>query len=202
MMPNPQSAGNSDDRLIWQQFLLGDVAAFERLMSIHFRTLFHYGCKFSRDHEFVKDSIQDLFMHLWEKRTRLNSEAAVKPYLMASLRRLMHRSASSKLWVGEENKEDASQIFELEFSVEEQYITNESTLVRTRQLEKLMQELPKRQKEVIYLKFFQELSREQISEIMAVSPQTVSNLLQIAIKQLKKHWKAEFLTFFLIHLFI
>lgn len=46
------------------------------------------------------------------------------------------------------------------------------------------------------------MSRDQISEIMSVSPQTVSNLLQIAIRQLKKHWKAEFLTFFVIHLFI
>lgn len=193
---------NPDDRIIWQQFLSGDVAAFERLMSIHFRTLFHYGCKFSKDQEFVKDSIQDLFMHLWEKRTRLNTEAAVKPYLMASLRRLMHRSASSKSWLGAENQDDAAEIFNLEFSVEEQYISNESMLVRTQQLEKLLMELPKRQKEVIYLKFFQELSRDQISEIMAVSPQTVSNLLQIAIKQLKKHWKSEFLTFFLIHLFI
>ena len=202
MKLHSQSQENSDDKIIWQQFLSGNVTAFEKLMAIHFRTLFHYGCKFSRDQEFVKDSIQDLFMHLWEKRERLNADAAVKPYLMASLRRLMHRSASSKLWVGEGNSENAGEIFDLEFSVEEQYIDTESTLVRTRQLERLLQELPKRQKEVIYLKFFQELTRDQISEIMAVSPQTVSNLLQIAIKQLKKHWKAEFLTFFLIHLFI
>ncbi|MCE7065471.1 RNA polymerase sigma factor [Dyadobacter sp. CY326] len=202
MKLHSQSQENSDDKIIWQQFLSGDVAAFEKLMSIHFRTLFHYGCKFSKDQEFVKDSIQDLFMHLWEKRNRLNAEAVVKPYLLASLRRLMHRSASSKSWVGEGQPENAAEVFDLEFSVEEQYIDTESTLVRTRQLEKLLLELPKRQKEVIYLKFFQELTREQISEIMAVSPQTVSNLLQIAIKQLKKHWKAEFLTFFVIHLFI
>lgn len=202
MKLHSQSQENSDDKIIWQQFLSGNVTAFEKLMAIHFRTLFHYGCKFSRDQEFVKDSIQDLFMHLWEKRERLNADAAVKPYLMASLRRLMHRSASSKLWVSAGNSENAGEIFDLEFSVEEQYIDTESTLVRTRQLERLLQELPKRQKEVIYLKFFQELTRDQISEIMAVSPQTVSNLLQIAIKQLKKHWKAEFLTFFLIHLFI
>ncbi|MCF0039198.1 RNA polymerase sigma factor [Dyadobacter fanqingshengii] len=202
MKPHSQPPQSSDDNALWQQFLLGDVAAFEQLMSSHFRVLFRYGCKFSKDQEFVKDSVQDLFLHLWEKRGSLSADVAVKPYLMASLRRLMHRSVSSKSWVGEGNVEQVDEAFDLEFSVEQQYINNESTLVRTRQLEKLLMELPKRQKEVIYLKFFQELSREQISEIMAVSPQTVSNLLQIAIKQLKKHWKAEFLTFFLIHLFI
>lgn len=202
MKLHSQPQENFDDKIIWQRFLSGDAVAFEKLMSRHFRTLFQYGCKFSKDHEFVKDSIQDLFMHLWEKRSGLNAEAAVRPYLMASLRRLMHRSISSKSWVGEANAENEDGIFELEFSVEQEYIDNESTLMRTRQLEKLLHDLPKRQKEVIYLRFFQELSRDQISEIMAVSPQTVSNLLQIAIKQLKKHWKAEFLTFFLLHLFI
>jgi RNA polymerase sigma factor (sigma-70 family) len=201
MKPYSPSQENSDDKLIWQLFLSGDAAAFEKLMSIHFRTLFHYGCKFSRDQEFVKDSIQDLFMHLWEKRAGLNAEAVVKPYLMASLRRLMHRNVASRSWISEGNTERADDTFEIEFSVEQQYIQNESTLVRTLRLEKLLIDLPKRQKEVIYLKFFQELTREQISEIMAVSPQTVSNLLQIAIKQLKKHWKAEFLTLVLIHFF-
>lgn len=195
-------SGASDDKLVWQKFLTGDVEAFEYLMSSQFRTLFQYGSKFSKDKEFIKDSIQDLFLLLWEKRENLNSNAAVKPYLMASLRRLMHRSIAAKSWVGNESLAEKEGVFELEFSVEQEYIDQESTLVRARQLEKLLKELPKRQKEVVYLKYFQELNRDQISEIMAISPQTVSNLLQIAIGQLKKHWKAEFLTFFLIHLFM
>jgi hypothetical protein len=81
-----------EDRVLWQDFLAGEVSAFEKLMSDNFRLLFRYGSKFSKDRELVKDSIQDLFMILWEKRDNLSSDAAVKPYLMASLRRLMHRA--------------------------------------------------------------------------------------------------------------
>ncbi|MCE6991023.1 RNA polymerase sigma factor [Dyadobacter sp. CY323] len=198
----PRSTEFSDDKRTWQRFLAGDVSAFETLMSGYFRTLFHYGCKFSGDQEFVKDSIQDLFLYLWERRANLNADADVKPYLMASLRRLMHRNVNSKSWVGEGGLTVPEDHFEIEFSVEQEYINHESTLVRTRQLDKLIGELPKRQKEVIYLKFFQGLDRDSISEIMDVTPQTVSNLLQIAIKQLKTHWKAEFLTFFMLHLLL
>ena len=43
----------SDDRVLWQQFIAGDVEAFDKLMSSHFRSLFHYGSKFSKDKEFV-----------------------------------------------------------------------------------------------------------------------------------------------------
>jgi RNA polymerase sigma factor (sigma-70 family) len=49
----------------------------------------------------------------------------------------------------------------------------------------LINVLPKRQKEIIYLKFFENLGREEIADIMQISPQAVSNLLQKALKNLR-----------------
>jgi len=192
----------SDDRMLWQQFIAGDVEAFDKLMSSHFRSLFHYGSKFSKDKEFVKDCIQDLFLIFWERRENLSSDIVVRTYMMASLRRLMHRNISSKSRIFDDSTENKEGAFEIEFSVEQEYIANESTLVLSQKVKKMLDELPRRQKEVIYLKFFQELDRNQISEIMEVSPQTVSNLLQIAIKQLRNYWIAEFSILLLIHLFV
>jgi RNA polymerase sigma factor (sigma-70 family) len=191
-----------DDKVIWHRFLAGEVEAFDYLMTLYFRTLFHYGSKFSKDKEFVKDSIQDLFLLLWERRQTLSSDIAVKPYLMASLRRLMHRSASSKLSLSDSYVEEINGNFDIEFSVEEEYIETESNQFVAQKLKRLLEELPLRQKEVVYLKFFQEMDRSQISEVMNISPQTVSNLLQIAIKQLKRHWKSELLMLFFVHFFI
>jgi RNA polymerase sigma factor (sigma-70 family) len=190
------------DKVMWQRFLAGEVEAFDYLMSSHFRPLFHYGSKFSKDKEFIKDCIQDLFLALWEHRANLSHDIVVKPYMMASLRRLMHRSQQTRSRLATDDYEGQEGTFEIEFSVEQDYIERESTRELTQKLRKILDELPRRQKEVIYLKFFQELERNQISEIMDVSPQTVSNLLQIAIKHLKKHWRSEFLTFFLVHFFL
>jgi RNA polymerase sigma factor (sigma-70 family) len=189
MKSREQSTSQSNLNTHWRRFLTGDREAFGQLMSVHYRSLFQYGSKFSKDKEFVKDSIQDLFLTLWEKRENLSADAEPKPYMMASLRRLMHRSTSSRLRLGEGQLNDVDASFDVEFSVEHAYIENESTLVSAQQLHQLLDELPKRQKEVVYLKYFQEMDRDQISEVMAVTPQTVSNLLQIAIKQLKKHWR-------------
>jgi len=196
------SMDRPDENNLWKRFLSGDTEAFDLLMSLYFRTLFQYGSKFSKDKEFVKDCIQDLFLVLWEKRSNLNNDAAVKPYLLASLRRLMHRNILSKSWIGDETLDNNEALFEIEFSVEEQYIQNESALTRSRQLKQLLDELPKRQKEVIYLRFFQDMDRNQISEVMDITPQTVSNLLQIAIKQLKKQWIIALLTFLMVGLFL
>ncbi|RCR68247.1 RNA polymerase sigma factor [Larkinella punicea] len=187
--------------VVWQQFLSGDTVAFAYLMSSHFQVLFRYGSKFSKDKEFVKDCIQDLFLIIWERRDRLNSEVAVKPYLMASLRRLMNRSGQSRTGLSNEIPGENQEGFDIEYSVEEEYIEQESVRVITQRFKKLLDELPKRQKEVIYLKFFQEMDRNQISEVMDISPQTVSNLLQIAIRQLKEYWKVELLTLLLVHFY-
>ncbi|KAA9347166.1 RNA polymerase sigma factor [Larkinella humicola] len=187
--------------VVWQQFLSGDTVAFAYLMSSHFQVLFRYGSKFSKDKEFVKDCIQDLFLIIWERRDRLSAEVAVKPYLMASLRRLMNRSGQSRTGLSDELPSDNEEVFDIEYSVEEEYIEQENVRVITQRFKKLLNELPKRQKEVIYLKFFQEMDRNQISEVMDISPQTVSNLLQIAIRQLKEYWKVEFLTLLLAHFY-
>jgi RNA polymerase sigma factor (sigma-70 family) len=191
-----------DEHVLWQDFLAGDVPSFEKLMADNFRMLFQYGSKFSKDREFVKDSIQDLFLILWEKKSNLNPDAAVKPYLMASLRRLMRRNltSSSRIEVEVLRDEDDDDFHGIECSVEDQYIVGEMTAVRSQQLQKLINDLPCRQKEVVYLKFFQELNRDQIAEVMAVSPQTVSNMLQIAIRHLKLYWKTGYIIFFLLHL--
>ena len=202
MNQSAHSSETPETEVLWQRFLNSDVEAFELLMNSHFRDLFHYGSKFSKNQEFVKDSIQDLFLTLWEKRSKLSDNVPVKAYLMASLRRMMHRSALVQNRLHGESAEGTDEIFDVEFSVEQKYIESESTHLRSLRIRQSLEELPKRQKEVIYLKYFQEMDRTQISEIMGVSPQTVSNLLQIALGQLKKHFKVELLTFFLPYFFI
>jgi RNA polymerase sigma factor (sigma-70 family) len=200
MNPRNRATDRPDESSLWPRFLAGDSEAFNQLMSLHVRALFLYGSKFSKDREFVKDSVQDLFLTLWEKRENLSREVQVRPYLMASLRRLIYRSISSKaIVVGEEFPEDSDGLFEIEFSVEHNYIENETSLVRAEQLKQLLDELPKRQKEVVYLKYFQEMDRNNISKVMDITPQTVSNLLQIALKQLKTHWKEILPALFILH---
>lgn len=177
---------NSVEHQLWQQFLAGDSSAFQTLMTDYFRTLFRYGSRFSRDKEFIKDCIQDLFLYLWEHRASLRADVAIKPYLMVSLRRLMHRSLPNTTH-SDEFTDDKVNPFDFTFSVEEQYIQQETTGNQIRQMKQLLDLLPPRQKEVLYLKYFQELERDEIAEIMGIVPQTVSNLMQLAIKQLRQH---------------
>jgi len=181
-----------DEQAVWTRFRAGDQRAFEDLMTTHYRTLFRYGNRFSADPEFIKDSIQDLFLYLWERRVSLHPEVSVKPYLLVSLRRQMHRKKTGKL-VNESLTDETEPGFQVEFSVEEQFIEDEAAVRRAEQLKKLLNTLPARQKEVVYLRFFQELSRDEIAGVMSITPQTVSNLLQLAFRQLRNSQGIELL---------
>ncbi len=190
-----QDEQNGSD--LWRRFRLGETAALEQLMVQSFSLLYRYGTKFSGDHDFIKDCIQDLFLDLWSRREHLSEAVAVKAYLMASLRRRLHRGLISQKWLSDNAIDIDSLHFEIEFSVEESLIREESTRELACEIKAYLDQLPKRQKEVVYLKFYENLSREEIAEIMGVNPQSVSNLLQAAYKYLKANWKAEHFMLFL-----
>ncbi|KAA9349108.1 RNA polymerase sigma factor [Larkinella humicola] len=188
-----------DELDLWQQLKYGNSGAFEKLMEIYGRPLFAYGLKYSHDSALVKACIQALFLDLWQKRDTLNDTVVVKAYLLASLRRQIHRALENKRWQSG-TPLDCVDHFSVEFSVQESLVEDETARNVVYRLKSLIGQLPKRQQEVVYLKFFQELNRDHISEVMSIAPQSVSNLLQAAIKQLKTRWKAEFFVVSLVHL--
>ena len=186
-----QNEAKTSDLLLWQQFQAGNASALESLMTLYFRILFNYGTKFCANPETIKDFIQELFLHLWENRHKLNAEVHVKAYLLASLRRRIHRGLKSK-----SNQPFANSLtleltldFVLEVSVEDMYIQDEGARALALEVKNQLQNLPQRQREVVYLKFFEGLSREQIGEIMGINDQSISNLLQLALKRLKANWR-------------
>ncbi len=79
--------------------------------------------------------------------------------------------------------------FLFDFSIEQQLIDDEITAEKVSQLNMLINNLPSRQKEAMYLRYHQQLSVDQIAEIMSVNYQSASNILFRGIQNLRKDWK-------------
>lgn len=169
---------------IWKLFVDGDDHSFRKLIFQYYADLFNYGSKFTADRDLVKDGIQDLFLTLWNKRKAISQPQNVKAYLFASLRRIIHR----KLAEHQKRKARGEAVetdFEFQVSIEVQYIKEETTANIAKRMASSIEKLPARQKEVIFLKFYQDFNRNEIAQAMDINPQTVSNLLQIALNKLK-----------------
>ena len=200
----------SNENIIWDKMLTGDRDALGSLMHSYFRPLANYGLRFTTDKEVIKDSIQELFIVVWERRSHLAVAVNVKSYLFSSFRRLllrtlkkMHKTATLTL--------DSSYLenFALILGVDDKIIQTEHAIKLSKHFNILISSLPERQKEVVYLKFFESLSREEISHILEIAPQTVSNILQIALGKLRQGtpgslWKALLIPLFVsfIEIFI
>jgi RNA polymerase sigma factor (sigma-70 family) len=186
---NNASISNKEyGRSIWLSFKQGEEDAFELLMELYYPALLNYGCRFYSDKEFVKDCIQDIFLDLWRTRFTLSYVVEPKSYLLVSLRRRLIREKSKIRWLREAKEIDNEYQFEVQFAIETYLINHEVQHEDLRKLRYSLEKLTKRQREAIYLRFFQELDYADIAQIMSITNHSAVNLVYEALKFIRKNW--------------
>lgn len=169
-----------EDILLWESFRKGDRDAFAHLFRAYYQPLFRYGSKFTTDEKLLEDCIQELFIELWQSNNR-TEVLSVKSYLLKSLKYKILKTYRKK--TGRLSLEDGGDHFV--WSHENFLIAEQEDEEKKRYLLRALEKLSNRQKEIIYLKFYQNLSYEEVSEIMNINYQVARNLLYQAIKSLK-----------------
>ncbi|AXE17243.1 sigma-70 family RNA polymerase sigma factor [Runella rosea] len=185
------------DETLWQRLKLGDELAFSVLFERYYRSLINYGNSLSSYPERVQDCVQDVFVNLWLYRNTLSDNVVIKAYLLSSVRKRIARLHERDTIFRQTAPLDAVQ-FSLDFSIEDQLIADEETSAQVSQLNRLINALPPRQKEALYLRYHQGLTIEQIGEMLDINHQSVSNLLHRCIQHLRKEWKGDLTLLFLL----
>ncbi len=85
----------TNEKYYWECMVEGDKNAFLTIYQNYYSHLFQYGFSLTLDRELTKDSIQELFLEIWNTRTSLNKEVQnVRSYLFTWLRRKISRTLS------------------------------------------------------------------------------------------------------------
>lgn len=177
------------DLLLWQQLKAGSEFALGKLLNRYFNPLLNYGHKFIRDEAFVKDCVQEVFIEIWNRRDRITVPDSVRAYLLSSVRKKVLREAYRQQILRPDEPTDLENDSNfISFSPEWTIIEEESLAQTTKRVAQALDKIPKRQREVIYLRFYQGLERDEIADIMNVNPQSVSNLLQSAYTSIREYW--------------
>ncbi|CAM1361849.1 RNA polymerase subunit sigma [Tenacibaculum sediminilitoris] len=173
------------DEILWKSLKEGDLASFSILFKKFYASLFNYGLKISKDKVLTEDALQDFFVYIYEHKENLSDLDSIAPYLFSSFRRFIIKKINKRQKHIMVRHVD-SNIVDINFTAEE-FITNqESTTFRNKNLALLINQLPKRQREVIYLKFHCNLKANEIAETMNINYQSVINTLHKAIKNLRE----------------
>ncbi|GAB3995091.1 sigma-70 family RNA polymerase sigma factor [Spirosoma daeguense] len=171
---------------LWQDYQAGDMYALAKLMQSYYPDLFHWGMRLHANREFVKDCIQEVFMNLWKMQSSIRSVENVRSYLLVVLKTRILRELAKNQTTYQVSLPD-EYAFSVEFAADVRLIEEEHEIYQIRRLQHVINHLPDRQKELIYLRFYQNLNFEQIAEVMQLGRQSVYNLLQKSLNSLRKH---------------
>jgi RNA polymerase sigma factor (sigma-70 family) len=179
----PSQYKELSDLDLWRLFLQGDGQVFALIFDTYSDMLYRYGCAITPHTEVVEDSIQDIFIELWHTRTRLKDTDNIRYYLFKVLRRKIYRNLDVRVDLMDNfNHID----FESQESIETLIIDIENQTQRLETLKKILIQLPRRQREVIELRFYQGFSYEQIADITEINLQSVHNNMHRALTALRQ----------------
>ena len=179
---------------LWHEICQGNRRSFEAFYNTYARTLYDYGLKFTAKTTLIEDAIQELFIRIFEYNGSLNPKGNVLPYLFKSFRNNLFRMMAREDKYS--NKEPEEYSFDVTFSIEHKIMANEQELQWKNQLVRGISKLTSRQKEVIFLRYTEGLSYNEISKILDLEIESCRNANCKAISVLRSEFKAAVLVLF------
>jgi len=163
---------NSQEQL-WNSFINGDMASFQTIYNSNYQMLYNFGKRYLSSSE-IEDCIHDTFLNILNYKNQNTEVKNVKAYLFKSFRNQIFKVKKNS---------------KLEFNLIEGTIPYEeddhSKEIILKDLKKLIEKLSPREREIVYLKYFQNFNNFEISETLDIKYQTVRNILAGAIKKLR-----------------
>lgn len=172
--------------VLWNNFREGSDQAFSDLFDLYSETLYRYGLKFDLDCDLVKDSIQDVFVHLYNHKN-LPSVDNPKYYLLRALKNNLLNKLAKQKQIPTVSLQDLPFLVEYEMSEIENISDVDERDDLEEKLKFVIELLPPRQKEALYLRFQLEMSYEEISDMLSLNYQSTRNLIHRAVKNVRSH---------------
>lgn len=179
---------NVDNHYV-SRFKKGDPKAFTYFFDLYWEELYTTAIRHLRDEDIAKDLVQEVFIHIWEKRHLINVKYnSLKFYLQKSLKnKIFNHYAMER--VRKQVLDQAIERMELFTHLDDH------TLAKYRALETIVEDsigrLPKLIRSV-YLMRYENYSITQIAKELNLAEQTVKNYLSEAKKTLRKELTQRF----------
>lgn len=185
---------------LWNAFQKGEDKAFAGIYYAFVQSLLTYGRKLTSDQDLLHDAVQEIFMDLYQKRSKsqipINN---LKAYLLVALRNsILKKKEHLRKFEDMKGRKGFLENFDIEYSFQEQLIRQEISEENNTKLQKAIIALSPGQKEIIYLKFEENLGYKEISELMGITVDSARKQLYRALLSLRESLANEiFLSFFI-----
>ncbi len=175
---------------LWEKLRMGHMSAIEDLYRFNYQVLYSFAFKICGDKELSKDCVQDLFVMLWEKRGQLNKVSKVRSYLLQSVWHSLVKiikKQNRNVNIDENSHFNIEIVFPEENKIFQKQLKEEK---RTK-LNNAVSNLSTRQKEIIFMQYYEGLTIEEIQQITELKYQSIKNLTHRAMLSLRESFKVK-----------
>jgi RNA polymerase sigma factor (sigma-70 family) len=167
--------------IIWENIAAGDRNAYSEAYLMLYERFYNYGTLLTDDITLVEDSIQEVLLYLWTDRVKLRSISNPDGYFYSLFRRaLVKKVKSSVRQVALEKGE-----WEPEFSADAIIIKKEASQELQQKMKAAIDSLTPRQREAIYLRFYEGLSYEEVAATLDITVKATYKIVARALLNLK-----------------
>lgn len=178
----------TSDTVLVTEYIAGNEAALSKLINKHQSKIYGFIYSKIQDRDICDDVFQDTFIKVIKtlKSNSYNEEGKFLPWVMRIAHNLVIDNYRKKAKMPMVRETEEFSIFEkINFddkSIENQLISDQIKI----DLNKVIDKLPKEQKEVLVMRYFNDLSFKEIAEETGVSLNTALGRMRYAILNLKK----------------
>lgn len=158
-----------------------DAFAYKELFVSFYNPLLRFAITLVKSREQGEEVVSDVFMHVWEKRKRINSISNLKVYLFIAVKN------TSLNYLNRQNKNLADSVDEINTEFRSIYFDPEQLMVTAEMVARIrnaIEALPPKCKLIFKLVKEEELKYRDVAAILSISQKTVETQLAIALKKI------------------
>ena len=179
-----------DDLVVWEEIKCGSRDALEKLYCHYSAALIRYGIHITSETDLVEDTLHDLFLYLWTNRETTTIKVSVRLYLYRAFRNNLIRAVIKR---GEaedckklrESMDDVTAIDSARSPEGPGGVESMDREERCRRVADALAMLGMQQREIVCLRFFNDLTNREIAQILNIREQTVKNVLGKSLRRLR-----------------
>ena len=171
------------DKNLWANIAVGDKKSYSEAYIFYYKKLFNYGKKITDDTAMIEDGINDVFIMIWTNRETLHKILSPQAYIFSCFRNnILRKIKSARLIYPSEEEHETG----IQFSIDSIIVQRETDIGMKAGIEKALRQLTDRQREAIFLRFYEGLSYIEIAGVMDISVKATYKIMARALAQLKE----------------
>jgi RNA polymerase sigma-70 factor (ECF subfamily) len=173
---------NIEERELIKRIIKGDCNSFEKIYNIYSDRLFYFAQSYLGNNEASEETVQEIFVKIWEIRKELNPEKSFSSFLFTITKNCIFNKFKKR-------KHEKTYAEHLRNHMETVYNKTEIDvyLNETKQIiDNVVTKMPPQRQKIFILSREKGLSYKEISEKLNIGEKTIETHIRLALKTVRK----------------